>query len=299
MEEENLQSQINELKTQIEELKKGYNEHLHTGLDGTDVLKKSIKLENDQFLTVGLASMATAPIDNSKLGNTDEQIQFSIGVGQDDGQTGFLNKVKNMQLNFLHQPNNTSKHSFIDASRDAVVGSISVTSGQNTATITGYNFITNELAGAIINIIGSSGLVESKIIASNTSTQITITSTWVESTNGDFEIFFPVYLGSANRPYARNYVTEGTGGGIRFGIGKTCQVVLAWSNTATYSAGAIVSYGGSWYISLKNGNYDNPPDSYPEYWGTTTTGFQNGLLHSDSNGDLYWIKKNGTSTKLN
>lgn len=221
--EDNFQTQIKELKDELEQLKKSYREHLHTGLDGTDILKKGIELENDQYLKIGLGGMGTGPIVNTKFGDPVEQLQFAIAVGRDDGKTRFSNRSKNMQMNFLHQPNNPLKQSFLECFRDGIIGPVSITAGQKTASITSLTLTTNEYANAVVNIYDSNEqFIESKIISSNTSNQITISSTWANTVSGGFfEIFFPVFLGSANKPYARNYVSEGVGGGIRFGIGTT------------------------------------------------------------------------------
>lgn len=223
---EQLKRLVNDLTQQVNTLKTNYEKHQHDSIDGTNTLKKGIKLDVDQFLQVGNSTQATLPVTN--LGDTTEQYTYSIGVGKDDGKTGFVNKADSLQLNFNHQPRNTSLQSFINAFRSPLVSafentSISTTSGGNTVTIEGYNFTTNELAGALINIINSSGvLVETQVIASNTATVITISGTWLASTSGGkFFIYSPVFLGSADIIWQRFYTQEGTSGGIRFGAGVT------------------------------------------------------------------------------
>jgi hypothetical protein len=226
MTNEQLQNKILELESKIQKLEVNYAKHQHDSLDGTNTLKKSIKLDQDQFLQVGLGGQATGQVLN--VGEANEQIQYAIAVGKDDGRTGFVNKADVMQMNFLHQPRNTSRQSFLTMVRTPVVSplentSISTSSGGNTVTIVGYNFVTNELAGGLINIINSSGaLVETRTIASNTATVITITGTWGASTSGGtFYIYAPVFMGAADYIYQRFYAQEGTDGGIRFGVGPT------------------------------------------------------------------------------
>ena len=257
MNPQDLEKKILELENKLVTLEANYAKHQHDGLDGTNTLRKNIKLDQDQYLQVGLGGQGTGQVTN--LGATNEQLQYAVSIGKDDGRTGFVNKADILQMDFLHQPRNTSLQSFISARRTPVVvsfsdTSITATSGGNTVTIDGYNFATDELAGALINIFNSSGtFIESRTIASNTSNVITITGTWGATTSsGKFEIYAPVFFGSASNIWQRFYTQEGTAGGIRFGMGVT--------------AGA------------QN---------------------QNGLLYMDATGDLYWRNKTGTSTKLN
>jgi hypothetical protein len=213
-----LKQRINELENKIKTLEANYAKHQHDGIDGTNQLRKSIKLDLDQYLGVGLGFQGTG----KTVGG---QLQYAISIGNDDGRTGFVNKADILQLDLLHQPTGLS---FITARRTPLVASmentsISTTSGGNTVTINGYNFIEDELADALINIYNSSGtLIETRVIASNTATAITITGTWGASTSSaTFNIYKPVYLGSADWQFQRAYVGEGTAGGLRFGVGVT------------------------------------------------------------------------------
>ena len=118
--------------------------------------------------------------------------------------------------------------SYVMAWRPPVFGNntsttVSVSSGGNTVTTTGYNFPVNSLVNALINIYDSSGkFIETQVIASNTGTVITIVGTWLHSTtNGTLLIFQPVYLGISEYPWQRVYTREGSAGGLRFGTGPT------------------------------------------------------------------------------
>jgi len=221
---EQLQNKILELESKIKTLEANYAKHQHDSLDGTNTLRKSIKLDRDQYLQVGLGGQGTGEILNN--GESSEQLQYSLSVGKDDGRTGFVSKADVLQMDFLHQPRTAT--SFIQSRRTPVVvslesTSISTTSGGSTVTIAGYNFTTNELAGGIICIYNSSGtFIEARGVASNTATVITITGTWGASTSSaTFQIYQPVYLGSADTIWQRFYTQEGTAGGIRFGMGVT------------------------------------------------------------------------------
>ena len=220
-----LETQVYELTNMLESFKRDYEKHQHDDLDGTKILTKDIKLGMENYLDVGYAGHGSAKIQN--LGATNEQMQYSIGVSK-DGRRGFVNKLDTLQFNLIHLPNSTAKQSFINAFRGPIVTPLSgqtidTTSGGNTVTISGFNFITNELAGAVISIKDSSDvLVETRVIASNTDTVITISGTWgASTTDGYYIIYTPVFLGSADTIFQRFYTQEGTGGGIRFGMGVT------------------------------------------------------------------------------
>lgn len=218
-------SQINELREEIAKLKRDYSEHQHDDFDGTKTLTKTIELKDSEHARIGLLEQATLPI--RFIGTTAEQLQYSFSLSS-DRKEGIINKYEGLQLSFVHLPNSTAKQSFINAFRSPVVSpnegqTIDTTAGGNTVTISGFGFTTNELAGALINILDSSGaLVECQTITSNTATVITITGTWKASTTGGtFGIYVPVFFGSADTIWQRFYTQEGTGGGIRFGVGVT------------------------------------------------------------------------------
>lgn len=214
------------LTEKVDRLERLLIDHEHNIVDGTKILTKNIRLENGQFIDVGYGSQASGEVLN--IGATNEQLSYAIALSKQNTTQGFTNKLDALQLNFLHQPNNTSKQSFITALRTPLVTSfvgtsISTTAGGSTVTIDGFNFTTNELAGALISIYTSAGaLVETQTIASNTATVITISGTWLSSTSsGKFLVYSPVFLGSADMIWQRFYAQEGTSGGIRIGPGVT------------------------------------------------------------------------------
>lgn len=198
--------------------------HTHNGTDSP--LVSAVNLRAGTPVLLGLGGIVSLS-NNVASGSTGEQIQTSIAAGKDiNGTVG--NTSKNLILNLLHQPQNASNQSFITAYRPPLYSNIpgttiSTTSGGNTVTTVGYGFTTNALAGALINIYDSSAnLIETQTIASNTATVITITGTWVASTSGGtLLILVPVFFGSAEAPWQRLYTQEGTGAGVRFGVGPT------------------------------------------------------------------------------
>jgi hypothetical protein len=219
MDNEKLQQKILELENKVKTLESNYAKHQHDSLDGTNTLRKNIKLDNDQWLQVGLGGQGT--LNNGVSGRP---LDYGISVGKDDGRTGQVYKADLLQMNMVHG----GSQSFYVGRRTPVVVNfpgtpVATTAGGNTITISGFNFATNELADAYINISNSSKvLVETRKIVSNTATVITIDGTWAASTsNAIFGIYKPVYLGSAENNWQRIYTTEGTDGGLRFGIGAT------------------------------------------------------------------------------
>lgn len=225
MENENILQKINNLEEQILKLKSDYQKHQHDGKDGTNILRKNIELDKSSFLKVGYLEQASAPI--FLQGDEKEQMQHVFSLSKTN-KIGAVNKLDALQVNFLHQPNNPSKQSFIIANRSPIITpfegqTVSTTAGQTTITINNFNFKTNELAGGLISIYNSSNVyIETRVISSNTSNVITVSSAWGSSTsNGLFFIYTPVYLGSADNIFQRFYTQEGEGGGIRFGMGTT------------------------------------------------------------------------------
>lgn len=222
--DKNLENRIRELESKIKTLEGKYAVHQHNDIDGTNQLRKSIKLDADQAAIVGDGQWQTFRSYNA----TDGTNYISGNIVGTNTTPGAANKSPNMQMTMVHIPGSSSKFSFYTGECAPLVlsyenTSISTTAGGDTVTITGFNFITDELTGAYINIYNSSGvLIETRTIASNTATVITITGTWLASTTGVFKIYNPVFLGRTETVFHRLYVEEGSAtGGIRFGVGPT------------------------------------------------------------------------------
>jgi len=222
--DKNLENRIAQLEQKLKTLEAKYAVHQHNDVDGTNHLRKSFRLDADQSGTIGDGQTQTFRAYNT----TDGLNFFFINTLGSDTTPGITKKSPNMQLEMTHIPDQASLFSYLTAQREPLVGSyentsISTTLGGNTVTITGFNFTTNELAGAYINIYNSStDLIETQTIASNTATVITISGTWLASTTGTFKIYTPVFLGRTETIFRRVYVEEGTtSGGVRFGVGAT------------------------------------------------------------------------------
>lgn len=226
MEQETKQllNDVNNLKSELETLKRNFAKHQHDDIDGTQKLRKKISIDVDQVSAIGVSNHGSAI---RYSGATADVFLYVIAVGESYKDSNQVLKSNDLQLNLNHNP--LQDNSSIYAYRKPIVASagstsLSVTSGGTTVTIDGYNFTTNELAGAYINIYNSSGtLVETQTIASNTSTVITISGTWGATTSSaTFLIYKPVLFGQSDIIFERVYVAEGTSdGGIRFGVGPT------------------------------------------------------------------------------
>lgn len=222
---EQLERELATLKQEFDTFKNQYRDHQHNDVDGTYHLRKNIVLDQDQSMVVGCLQAITATGYNP----TDGVNFFGAIVTGEDMRNAYVAESPNMQMLLTHVPNSSSKFSFVTATRSPLVASyattdVDVTAGGNTVTLVGYDFTTNELAGAYINIYDSSStLIETQVIASNTATVITITGTWINTTsNGFFDIYVPCFIGRTQAIWRRLYVEEGSAtGGVRFGAGPT------------------------------------------------------------------------------
>ncbi len=222
--DKNNQNEIEQLKKRLETLEKKYAVHQHNDIDGTNHLRKTYRLDADQAGIIGDSQFQTF-----RGYSTADGLNFILGVAVGaDTSPGTTKKSPNMQMLMTHIPDQASLFSFLTVEREPLVfsyenTSISTTLGGNTITITGFNFTTNELTGAYINIYdATTALIETQTIASNTATVITISGTWLASTTGTFKIYTPVFLGRTSSIFRRVYVDEGTSsGGVRFGVGAT------------------------------------------------------------------------------
>ena len=237
--------ELTQLKNKIQELETKLTNHIHNGIDGSAPLNSNIEVDETYYIRSGSIAM------QGKNVLPENRLEGGIVVGDDKVMS---DGSKNSQINIQHQTN--SDQTFMFGIRSPMYNSNtgSVTSGGTTMSQTSFSWATNELAGAYVAVYDSPTVFNVYPIASNTSSTITITGgTWTFSESGaNFFVYMPIYFGSAEYPWRRLYTLDGTGGGIRFGIGQT-----------------------------NAGQQDN------------------GLLYSDSAGDLYWRNYAGSATKLN
>lgn len=218
---EQLEKELEKLKGELKTFKQSYSIHQHNNSDGTKQLRKTLFLDQDQVYTVGSTEMGSAEGYNSVNGRN----YFGIIATGPQMQKTTTNQFPNQQLVMRHLPDDQGLSAFYSDASPIVISfantSISTTAGGTTVTITGYNFVTNSLAGAYINIYDSAGIIqEAQIILSNTATVVTIDGTWINSTSGGFfEIYSTVFLGTFLRMWKQLYLEKSSSGGIRFGPG--------------------------------------------------------------------------------
>lgn len=223
-----LQSQVADLTTKINEITDTLKEHKHSGSDGSEVIDQSLEIRSPNSIKLGYGEVGSyivnpgVSLDSATAGG--EAFQTSISVGKDIGD---LYSTGNAQLSLIHYAKDTTTYySYLTGARPPYYvspESITITNGGNTLTSTKFSWTTNELAGAYVNIIhATTGAIETRTIASNTSTIITISGTWTSATASYYYIIWrPMYLGWSTTPWKRLYVDESNNGGIRFGVGST------------------------------------------------------------------------------
>lgn len=220
---ETLQKQVDDLTALVGQFKKDYSIHQHNNVDGTNNLRKTITLDQDQVFVTGSLMIGSSQGFNAVNGRN----YFGVTAVGPQMQQTTTNQFPNYQLVIRHFPDDTDRLSILyGASNPIVVSfqstSLTTTNGGNTVTIVGYNFPVNSLINAWINIYNSSGvMVEAHKILSNTATVITIEDTWLHTTsNAFFEIYASSYLGDFMHLWKQLYLEMGAdNGGIRFGPG--------------------------------------------------------------------------------
>ena len=123
-----------------------------------------------------------------------------------------------------------------------------IITGASVLTDLDKNWVVNELAGAILNI---SSPHEAHIIASNTANTITINGTFSNPSNSyTYDVGRPIYMGTAQYPWRRLYLTDD----IRFGIGPTAGAGVCSIKYGTGSPEAAVTANiGSLYLRQDGG----------------------------------------------
>ena len=295
--EENTNNQIQQSATQSQFQISPVPFHTHTGVDSPLITTVSLP----QGTPVKLGAGAIISFNNPGVtpGSAGEEITTAIVAGKDTaGNTGIT--TENLQVMLEHYPQNASNYSYFDAARppfwtNIPNTTISVASGANTVTLSGYGFATNELANSYIDIFDNTGaLIETQTIVSNTDSVITISGTWLHTTNGgSFIIFSPVFLGRTQFPWRRVYVMEGsTEGGVRFGVGPTNagQNGLLYTDSSgnlNYRnyAGSVSALGGGGGVNGRSHGtgITSIPANTPTKLTPTVNDFANGITWDATN----------------
>jgi len=234
-----------------------YERHSHSGYDRTAEIDGTLKLKSESWLNIGNTYRTDV---NAYVGTTSEINRMYLGVGSgNDTELALSNSTKNTQITVEHLPGTTgaglANASFIYAFRPPVYikwGGIGITSGGSTITNTDADWVTNELSGAYVNVFDSSSVFkETRLIASNTGTVITISGTFsYTDANSSYSVFMPVYMGSAEFPWRRLYTISD----IRLGMGTSTgsEVCYIKHGTAT-PEGAVTAQVGSLFLRMDGG----------------------------------------------
>lgn len=151
-----------------------------------------------------------------------------------------------------------------------------ITNGGSTLTDSALDIRpTNVLAGRIISILDSNGvLLESFVIASNTATVITISGTWTQATGSyRFVVYSPILLGDAGFPWQRLYVGGYDTKDIRLGYGASGGTQVLWICHGSGSPeGVVTANVGSLYLRTDG---STSTTLYVKTSGTGNTGWTN------------------------
>jgi hypothetical protein len=176
-------------------------------------------------------------------GSSGEQDEMVLAVGKAlntvDSPFDFT-EVNFAEVAILHQPQSlitvngqvtTSPYAFFVGLRTPhldntygpqnTVPTGKITQGNTILTDTTLNLTLGVLTGCRINLYDSAGgFLEAYVVITNSATTITINGTWKSPTGNYFyEIYAPMFLGSADRPWRRLYLDNEGGMAIRFGQG--------------------------------------------------------------------------------
>ena len=246
-----LKNKDSNLEGRIFSVESRMNTHRHTKNDGTQSIDGDLELKSTSLISIGdKAGMGYFTI-NEDLAS--QQDSYLIGLGTVPGDATQSYAIKGVQYQYTDSPNDGSFNSFFYAYRAPMVtGSAgTVTTGGTTLTDSIRSFDTNILAGCTIHVQDiSTGGTEAYTIASNTATTITITGgTWTADGAVIYQVYRPVFLGSANIPWRRLYTNE-----IRFGAGASAGTQVRWIKFGAGSPeGSITASPGSLYMRTDGG----------------------------------------------
>ncbi len=245
---------IEDLKTRLEKLEETLKTHLHRGQDrdgssefsgdtrfiGKEFVATSVGTLKERYLPLQFKVIDAEKDDvkDHREGGTaivvlggketaDEQIQMITAGGKQIHEDELVppnkadfNKLSNIQLATAYLPQHKGGVSgvssfppfgFLIAHRTpTILGVGNITA--NTLTDITANFTTDQLKGSNLVLIATG---ETRKIKSNTHNTITFEEDFETTGNQDYQVITPVFLGSANIPFTRLYVSED----IRFGVG--------------------------------------------------------------------------------
>lgn len=225
---ENLVEDMTDIITDLEKKVIDQEEELYShehspNIGDSQAQNTDIKLDSRKFINIGNFSRTSATADFPSSNFVYNNAVWGIGPQRTESfaDTERANRFGNTQLTMQHQPTDLTGFSFFFAQRPPFYSfNVEVMQG-NTITIEDLDFEKDELIGAQFRITNpNTGLNSYATITDNTKNTITLDSS-PSVTTGTVLISNNVFLGSADFPWLRAYVREGTSGGVRFGTGGT------------------------------------------------------------------------------
>ena len=210
-------------------------------------------------------------------GAANEQDEMVLTVGKDTVSASDIFDFTTFnfsQLSVLHLPQDihlvngqvsTAPYSFFVGVRTPFVESDDksnpatgvITKGGTALTDATLALDPGSIVGCRINLYDAGGFREAYPVVANSATTITISGTWVSSSgNYYYEVYTPMFLGSADNPWRRLYVDNEGGMAIRFGQGPTSGKKVAgiyYSSVNMNPNGNVVANPGSIFLNLGGG----------------------------------------------
>ena len=227
-----LKDMVTKLSDQIDIFKDEYKEHNHQKNGESVPITSSVELAPNEHIKIGNFSLEETTTATPETASGGDFVRGFLVVGTDTDAT---DGSENTQITIEHQGNTTGNISGTGGINDTFFYGIrapiftgtraAVASGTTLLKTNEFSFKANELDGANIAVFDSANPTQFDVyeIASNTNNEIIVTGgTWTfTDTSASWVIFMPVYLGSAQYPWRRVYTSDGSAGGIRFGMGDT------------------------------------------------------------------------------
>lgn len=284
---EDLQDQIKKLQDDLAALNTTFEKHQHLGTDGS--VRYRVVQQPQQDAQIGCAFIdsyeavsGTTSGSGAIIGGTvtDYLAYFIAGKENPEVTTNFPSSQ--MIFDYNAASNGSTNWTFLYAQRPPLfTGPSSVTSASTSMTDIAQNWTVNSLAGAYVNFYDSSGNFQTRQIASNTLSTLTLDTAWSTTvSSGFYVIWMPVFLGAADWPWRQGYflgedVSSGGDGSrarvLRFGFGQTSgpNVIGIYYGIGTPES-AVTANVGSLYLRTNGGTSTT---LYVKESGTSNTGW--------------------------
>lgn len=277
----NLENRVSELLEDNEDLRRRVEE-LEVEFDLSPEIESKIrKIFRKEFRMDGGGIIKIGDAFFSGISPFDGVVNRAhMNAGEDD-EMRLSSQSDNSQLTLENQPTTTgsTNQSFFYGFRAPLYTNtgVSITSSESTLSDTKFQWDTNELQGAYVTVLDSSGVLQDSFeISSNTATEITVDGTWgFTDSDSTYTVFMPVYLGSADYPWRRLYAGED----MRLGFGASNSTDVQHIK---------------WGSGDPNGSVSAPPGSiyFRKDGGTDSTVLTDGETISVK--EIIYVKMSGT-----